>query len=94
MPQVGASTQDSGPTHPGSRESDTSRPVTSQTGNSSKFESALAFRYSTKVEARTSPSRPSPSTAAGSATRNAIGWATSSGTSKKSQPQNSVAISE
>jgi hypothetical protein len=46
------------------------------------------------VEARTRPSSPSPRTAAGSATRNATGWATSSGTSKNSQPQNSVAVSE
>ncbi len=44
MPQVGASTQDSGATQPGSSDSETSRPVTSQTGNSSRFESAFALR--------------------------------------------------
>ena len=43
-PQVGASTHAIGCAQPGSSESGTSSPVTSQTGHSSRFESAFAFR--------------------------------------------------
>src|SRR5215211_1101798 len=93
-PQVGASAHEIGPTQPGSSDSDTSSPVTSQTGYSSRFERALALRYKTNVEARIRPRSPRPTTVTGNATTNATGWATSSGTSKKSRPQTSVAVSE
>ena len=67
-PQVGASSHAIGPAQPGSSDSGTSMPVTSSTGHSSMFESAFAFRYSTKVEANTKPSSPSPRIVAGTAT--------------------------
>ena len=44
---------------PGRSERATSRPVTSQTGYSRRFDSEFALRRSTKVDASTSPSRPS-----------------------------------
>src|SRR6266545_522813 len=93
-PQVGASAQEMGRDHPGSSASPVSRPVTSQIGYSSRFESAFACRYMTKVDASTSPSRPSASTATGRETKNQAGWTSSKGTSKKSQPQMSVEVSE
>ena len=69
-------------------------PVTSSTGHSSMFESAFAFRYSTKVEANTKPSSPSPRIVAGTATTNASQWTTWKGIPKTSRPQTSVDASE
>ena len=58
------------------------------------FESAFALRYRTNVDAKTSPSSPSPRIVAGTATTNANGWTMWNGIPNANRPQSSVEVSE
>src|SRR5262245_57803662 len=90
MPQVGARIHEIGRVQPGRSERLISRPVTSQTGYSRRFDIEFALRSSTNVDESTSPSRPSETIDATSATTNHAGWRKSSGRPKMRRPQSSV----
>ena len=69
-------------------------PEISHTGSPSMFESALAFRYSTNVDASSSPNRPNPITADGTAITKRTGCTSSSWIPNRTRPHTSVETSE